>query len=70
MFRWEAVIIGRGLGAGYDHGRWKLEIQVPQEYPNAAPKVRFGTRVVAANVNFEVSNIRRIRTKGQDFILF
>ena len=57
MFRWEAVIIGKGLGSGYDNGRWKLEIQVPQEYPNAAPRVRFGTRVVAANVNFEVRDL-------------
>lgn len=56
MFRWEAVIRGKGLGKGYDEGRWKLDIQIPQEYPNAPPKIRFDTRIVAANVDFKVSH--------------
>lgn len=55
LFRWEAVIRGKGLGKGYDGGRWKLDIQIPQEYPNAPPKIRFVTQIVAANVDFKVS---------------
>lgn len=54
LFRWEAVIRGKGLGKGYDGGRWKLDIQIPQEYPNAPPKVRFVTTIVASNVDFKV----------------
>ena len=57
LFRWEAVIRGKDLGKGYDEGRWKLDIQVPQEYPNAPPKVRFVTRIVASNVDFEVRGL-------------
>lgn len=45
---------GRGLGGGYEAGRWLLEIEVPEAYPNAPPKVRFRTRVVGSNVDFEV----------------
>ncbi|KFX94947.1 hypothetical protein V490_04071 [Pseudogymnoascus sp. VKM F-3557] len=54
LFKWEAVVRGAGLGGGYDEGRWLLEIQVPETYPNAPPKVRFRTRVVGSNVDFEV----------------
>lgn len=54
LFKWEAVVKGRGLGGGYEEGRWLLEIEVPEAYPNAPPKVRFRTRVVGSNVDFEV----------------
>lgn len=54
LFKWEAVVKGRGLGGGYEDGRWLLEIEVPEGYPNAPPKVRFRTRVVGSNVDFEV----------------
>lgn len=77
LFHWEAVINGRGLGGGYDTGRWLLDIRVPDgkgttdgrkdgdkggsgggggggSYPNAPPTVKFVTRILAANVAFEV----------------
>ncbi len=69
LFHWEAVINGRGLGGGYEGGRWLLDIRVPDgkgsgggkdggkgggSYPNAPPTVRFVTRILAANVGFEV----------------
>jgi peroxin-4 len=54
LFHWEAVVNGRGMGGGYDGGRWKLDIVVPDAYPNKPPRVRFVTRVVGSNVQFEV----------------
>ncbi|OBT47561.1 hypothetical protein VE00_03004 [Pseudogymnoascus sp. WSF 3629] len=57
LFKWEAVVKGRGLGGGYEEGRWLLEIEVPEAYPNAPPKVRFRTRVVGSNVDFETGEV-------------
>jgi peroxin-4 len=63
------VINGKGLGGGYDSGRWLLDIRVPDgkattdkkssagSYPNAPPVVRFVTRIVAPNVGFEVNPV-------------
>lgn len=45
---------GARVGGGYEEGRWLVEITVPEGYPNAPPKVRFRTRVVGSNVDFEV----------------
>ncbi|OBT53299.1 hypothetical protein VE04_07242 [Pseudogymnoascus sp. 24MN13] len=57
LFKWEAVVKGRGLGGGDEDGRWLLEIEVPEQYPNAPPKVRFRTRVVGSNVDFETGEV-------------
>jgi peroxin-4 len=66
------VINGKGLGSGYDGGRWLLDIRVPDgkatpdkkssagSYPNAPPEVRFVTRIVAPNVGFEVGLSRSL----------
>lgn len=55
LLHWEAVFRGAGLPGGYEHGRWKLDIRVPNEYPMKAPVVRFvDSRVVGANVDFMV----------------
>ncbi|EJT73329.1 hypothetical protein GGTG_10173 [Gaeumannomyces tritici R3-111a-1] len=50
LLRWEAVINGRGIGGGYDGGRWLLDITIPATYPLHPPAVRFVTPVVHANV--------------------
>lgn len=50
LLSWEAVINGRGLGSGYDAGRWLLRIRIPETYPLAPPAVVFVTPVVHANV--------------------
>ncbi|KAI0019577.1 ubiquitin-conjugating enzyme [Xylariomycetidae sp. FL0641] len=50
LLAWEAVINGRGIGAGYDDGRWLLHIRIPATYPLAPPAISFATGVVHANV--------------------
>ena len=47
---WEAVINGRGLGCGYDEGRWLIRITIPPTYPLHPPKMSFVTPIVHANV--------------------
>ncbi|KAK3943734.1 ubiquitin-conjugating enzyme/RWD-like protein [Diplogelasinospora grovesii] len=54
---WEAVINGRGIGCGYDDGRWLLRIEVPANYPIAPPKISFLTPVVHANVSLQTGEI-------------
>ncbi|KAI1804064.1 ubiquitin-conjugating enzyme/RWD-like protein [Daldinia bambusicola] len=50
LLHWEAVINGRGIGNGYDEGRWLLDISIPPTYPLAPPKMSFRTPIVHANV--------------------
>ncbi|KAI1764780.1 ubiquitin-conjugating enzyme/RWD-like protein [Hypoxylon sp. FL1150] len=50
LFHWEAVINGRGVGYGYDEGRWLLDITIPASYPLQPPKISFRTPIVHANV--------------------
>ncbi|KAH6646409.1 ubiquitin-conjugating enzyme [Truncatella angustata] len=57
LLHWEAVINGRGIGNGYDEGRWLLQIQIPPSYPLAPPKMTFATPVVHANVALESGEI-------------
>jgi len=80
LFHWEAVINGRGLGLGYEGGRWLLDIRIPdgsgggssggakgdreQAYPFAPPTVKFVTRICAANVDFETGEVCLDLLKG------
>ncbi|KAK3329414.1 ubiquitin-conjugating enzyme/RWD-like protein [Apodospora peruviana] len=57
LLKWEAVINGRGIGSGYDEGRWLLEISIPPSYPLQPPQIRFATPVVHANVNLQTGEI-------------
>ncbi|KAL1886056.1 E2 ubiquitin-protein ligase peroxin 4 [Ceratocystis pirilliformis] len=50
LSNWEAVLSGRGVGHGYDEGRWLLSIEVPPQYPLQPPKVTFITQIVHPNV--------------------
>jgi ubiquitin-protein ligase len=67
LFHWEAVITGKGLGGGYERGRWLVDIVIPDgngkkeegSYPIVPPKVRFVTKICAANVAFEVCILHR-----------
>ncbi|ROW10842.1 hypothetical protein VPNG_05303 [Cytospora leucostoma] len=57
LLAWEAVINGRGVGGGYDEGRWLLTIQIPTNYPLSPPQVRFATPVVHPNIALETGEI-------------
>ncbi|TDZ73246.1 Ubiquitin-conjugating enzyme E2 pex4 [Colletotrichum trifolii] len=57
LLTWEAVINGRGVGHGYDEGRWLLNIQIPQDYPLRPPTIRFVTPVVHANIALQTGEI-------------
>ncbi|PHH62017.1 hypothetical protein CDD81_7641 [Ophiocordyceps australis] len=50
LLEWEAVINGRGIGGGYDAGRWLLSISIPPSYPLHPPRIRFTTPIIHANV--------------------
>ncbi|KAH9909382.1 ubiquitin-conjugating enzyme/RWD-like protein [Xylariomycetidae sp. FL2044] len=52
LLRWEAVINGRGVGCGYEEGRWLLQIEIPPTYPLHPPKMTFRTPVVHPNIAF------------------
>jgi len=57
LLTWEAVINGRGLGGGYEYGRWLLRIVIPQTYPIQPPQISFATPIVHANVRLETGEI-------------
>lgn len=57
LLEWEAVINGRGIGGGYDEGRWLLHISIPTEYPNKPPKITFMTPIVHANIALQNGEI-------------
>ncbi|KAI9678021.1 MAG: hypothetical protein M1817_005965 [Caeruleum heppii] len=56
MLHWEAVMKGP-REAGYDGGRWKLDIRIPESYPLAPPEIRFLTPICHANVHFKTGEI-------------
>ncbi|KAF3762484.1 hypothetical protein M406DRAFT_45480 [Cryphonectria parasitica EP155] len=57
LLTWEAVINGRGIGGGYDEGRWLLSILLPPNYPLAPPQIRFITPIVHPNINLDTGEI-------------
>ncbi|KND95386.1 Ubiquitin-conjugating enzyme E2 pex4 [Tolypocladium ophioglossoides CBS 100239] len=57
LLEWEAVINGRGVGCGYDSGRWRLTIAIPPAYPLQPPKLVFATPVVHPNIALQTGEI-------------
>ncbi|KAK4238302.1 hypothetical protein C8A03DRAFT_43946 [Achaetomium macrosporum] len=57
LLSWEAVINGRGIGHGYEHGRWLLRITIPPSYPLQPPHICFATPIVHANVHLQTGEI-------------
>ncbi|KAK0632103.1 ubiquitin-conjugating enzyme/RWD-like protein [Immersiella caudata] len=57
LLSWEAVINGRGVGSGYDEGRWLLTITIPPTYPLQPPTMKFATPIVHPNVALQTGEI-------------
>lgn len=57
LFAWEAVVNGKGIGGGYDAGRWLLAITIPPTYPLHPPKIRFVTSIIHPNVAVDTGEI-------------
>ncbi|PKS12007.1 hypothetical protein jhhlp_001303 [Lomentospora prolificans] len=57
LFTWEAVVNGKGIGGGYDEGRWLLNIKIPSQYPYQPPKVEFVTPIVHPNIALATGEI-------------
>ncbi|KAK3394203.1 putative ubiquitin protein [Podospora didyma] len=57
LLAWEAVVNGRGVGGGYNEGRWLLKISIPSTYPLHPPKIAFATPIVHANVALDTGEI-------------
>ncbi|KAK0657226.1 ubiquitin-conjugating enzyme/RWD-like protein [Cercophora newfieldiana] len=57
LLSWEAVINGRGVGGGYDDGRWLLRITIPTTYPLQPPQMVFATPIVHPNVALQTGEI-------------
>jgi len=60
---WEAVMNGVP-GSAYEKGQWKLDIQIPETYPNQPPKVSFVTPICHPNVHFKTGEICLDLLKG------
>ncbi|KAF2153921.1 ubiquitin-conjugating enzyme [Myriangium duriaei CBS 260.36] len=56
LLHWTAVMKGVE-GTAYEDGCWKLDIQIPDTYPLAPPKVRFVTPICHPNVHFKTGEI-------------
>ncbi|OTB06630.1 hypothetical protein M426DRAFT_54809 [Hypoxylon sp. CI-4A] len=57
LLHWEAVINGRGVGSGYNEGRWLLDISIPASYPLQPPKIAFRTPIVHPNIALQNGEI-------------
>ncbi|KYK58257.1 ubiquitin-conjugating enzyme E2 4 [Drechmeria coniospora] len=57
LLEWQAVINGRGVGCGYDEGRWLLTVSIPPAYPLQPPKIQFVTAIVHPNIALHTGEI-------------
>jgi len=49
--RYFKVVVSGPQGSAYEGGVFKLELFLPEEYPMAAPKVRFMTKIYHPNID-------------------
>ncbi|KXG46214.1 Ubiquitin-conjugating enzyme, E2 [Penicillium griseofulvum] len=56
LLRWEAVLKGPN-GTPYEGGRWHLDITIPTDYPYTPPNIRFTTKIVHPNIEFQTGKI-------------
>lgn len=65
LLHWTATLLGPA-GTPYAGGSWTLDIQVPEEYPQKPPAVRFVTPVCHANVHPKVRVVHTYITTHPD----
>ena len=53
---WEITIPGP-VDSPFEGGKFKIKIEIPDDYPNNPPKCRFLTKVFHPNINFKEGNI-------------
>jgi Ubiquitin-conjugating enzyme len=53
LFHWTAVLRGP-RGTPYEGGKWRIDIQVPNDYPIKPPTMRFLTSICHPNVHLKV----------------
>ena len=53
---WEVIIPGPA-NSPYEGGKFKIGIEIPDNYPNEPPKCKFITKVFHPNINFSTGNI-------------
>ncbi|KAJ5210909.1 Ubiquitin-conjugating enzyme E2 [Penicillium cf. griseofulvum] len=56
LLHWEAVLKGPN-GTPYEGGLWHLNITIPPDYPYAPPNIRFTTKIVHPNIEFQTGKI-------------
>jgi len=56
LWSWEAFILGPP-DTPYEHGRFRLKLQVPRTYPHAPPKATFITKCCHPNVHWKTGEI-------------
>ncbi|KAI5465888.1 ubiquitin-conjugating enzyme/RWD-like protein [Mariannaea sp. PMI_226] len=57
LLEWQAVVNGKGVGSGYDDGRWLVNISIPISYPLQPPKMTFVTPIVHPNIALQSGEI-------------
>ncbi|KAK9478761.1 ubiquitin-conjugating enzyme/RWD-like protein [Lipomyces japonicus] len=56
MFHWAGTVLGPD-STPYEGGSFKVDIEVPVNYPLAPPRLRFTTRTCHPNVSFQTGEI-------------
>ncbi|RMJ24504.1 ubiquitin conjugating enzyme [Aspergillus sp. HF37] len=56
LLQWEAVLKGVP-GTPYEGGLWRLQINLPQNYPLSPPSIHFTTRISHPNISFTTGEV-------------
>ncbi|KAJ9486066.1 hypothetical protein VN97_g7267 [Penicillium thymicola] len=56
LLHWEAVLKGPKESL-YEGGLWHLSIEIPENYPTTPPIIRFTTKIVHPNIDFNTGKI-------------
>ncbi|KAI5958694.1 uncharacterized protein KGF55_005692 [Candida pseudojiufengensis] len=59
LFKWESTITKQTLEDSpyYYGGKWDLIIDIPENYPQQPPQIKFKTKILHPNINFKTGEI-------------